>query len=392
MMLSAPLAAAEPDLAKQVAAANHAFAVDLYGGMAGKNGNLIFSPISVSLALSMTWEGARGETEAQMSQVLHLPLLHGSPLEVERRRLLMGGLGGTKDYQLRVANKLWLQSGFPVEPAFLDATAKGYGAAAETLDFVRAAEPSRLKINSWVEAQTNGKIKELIPGGAIDPSTRLVLTNAIYFKGRWAKQFDKKDTKSEPFFTGGKQVRAPLMSADATFGYAASDGAQLVSLPYRGDALDMVVIVPDDKSGLAALEKQLARPGKLDSWLRQMSEQEVYLYLPRWKAEVTVGMSALLIQLGMKLAFDPRKADFSGIAGKGHEPPLYISAVFHKAFVEVNEEGTEAAAATGMVAAAADAMHQTPTVRADHPFIYLIRDRKSGLVLFMGRTVDPTAR
>jgi serpin B len=401
-LLTPPMVRATPDagvppmstLERQVTEANQTFAVDLYRGLAGGDGNLIFSPTSVALALAMTAEGARGETEAQMSAVLHLSPLRGSPLEEARRKLLMAGLGGSRDCVLRVANRIWLQSGYPLEPAFREITAKGYGAEAESLDFARAAEASRKKINRWIEEKTNGRIVDLLPSGLIDSITRLVLTNAIYFKGTWARQFDKKATLAQPFFTGGSQVTASLMFEKAVLGYAAADDAQMVSLPYRGNALEMVVIVPDRRDGLAALERRLAEPGRLDAWLGALNEREVALHLPRFKSNGFIALSQVLSRLGMPLAFDGGRADFSGIAKPKAtgEPPLYIKEVVHKAFIEVNEEGTEAAAATGVIMAPRGIMRQLPTVRADHPFLYMIRERTRGSILFMGRIVDPTAK
>jgi serpin B len=375
-----PLLLALPALAHGAAPApDHRFAGDLYKTLAShEKGNLFFSPASVSVALSMTREGARGDTRAQMDQVLGA----GGAL----------ALDGGKEVELRLANRLWLQAGYAFEQPFLDGTAKLYGAHAEIVDFrgVGAAEQARKKINDWVEGQTNHKILDLIPPKGVDEYTRLVLANAIYFKGKWATQFDKKETHDQPFFLDGKRsVKAPLMHAHAHFGYLRDRGVQIVSLPYKGGALDMVLIVPDAKDGLAEVEQHLA----LDRWLRPLYEDEVDLSMPRFKATYAVMMNDALRDLGMKDAFDQDKADFSGIAdpAKTRGLPLYIAAVFHKAFVDVNEEGTEAAAATAVVMAEPDAVHEVPVVRADHPFLYLIREHKSGQILFMGRVVDPTA-
>ncbi len=376
--IPAAAGAATLEPAKQLAYANHAFATDLYGKMAAKPGNVFFSPTSIALALAMTWDGARGDTAAEMGRVLHLP-----PLDAALRALMMDSLRSGKEYELRVANKLWPAKDHPFEKAYLELTASDWRAKAEPLDYVHAAEPSRLRINDWVKEQTNGKILDLVPGGAVGPDTALVLTNAIYFKGKWITQFKKKETRDEPFFlTNTKSIKAPLMHLNSQFGYSQVNGAQLVSLPYKGGALDMVLVVPDERDGLAAVEKRL--PGELDRWLARLESGEVDLYMPRFKATFSTSLNEVLKSLGMARAFTD-KADFSGISAV----PIYISEAIHKAFVDVNEEGTEAAAATAIMMNTADATPRNATVRADHPFIYLIRERASGAILFMGRETNP---
>lgn len=404
LLLALPLAAGaapapkpSPDLPlqKELGQSSRAFATDVYGKVvAGEGGNVFFSPASITVALAMTLDGARGETATQMSRVLHLGAPADGVRATQRRQAMMGMLRGTKSYELRVANKLWPQAGYPFEAPFLEVTDKEWGARAEPLDFVHATEPSRVRINAWVKDQTSGKIVDLIPAGALSDLTRMVLTNAIYFKGKWAHQFDKKLTTDQPFFAPAGQVKAPLMVQHGAFGYAAVDGVQLVSLPYQGGDLDMVLIVPDRRDGLAAAEHALLGAGTLDRWLSALADDtELDLSLPRFKATFAVNLTDVLKKLGMPLAFDADHADLTGMArpARTGEPPLYISAILHKAFIDVNEEGTEAAAATAVIVMTTDAVHPPPpVVRADHPFVYLLRDRRSGAVLFMGRVVDPT--
>jgi serpin B len=361
-----------------------AFAVGVYGKIAERNAgkNVIFSPASISIALGMTREGARGETLAEMTT-----LLGGDGRVI---------LPKSSAFELRTANRLWIQSGYPIERDFLTAVADRWAAPGETVDFRSDAERITKRINAWVLDQTNRKIVDLVPRGVITDLTRLVLVNAIYFKGKWAVEFDKKKTKDEAFFVAAdRQVKTALMAQHGSLPYARIDGAQLVALPYKGDALEMVVIVPDAKDGLAAVERRLGATGALAGWLAGLRKTELDLFLPRFKATLAVGLAPVLRDLGMRLAFDAGRADFSGIARPAStgEPPLYISAVVHQAFIEVNEEGTEAAAATAVIVSTSDAVQAPPpVVRADRPFLFLIRDRKTGTVLFMGRVSDPTSR
>jgi serpin B len=255
-------------------------------------------------------------------------------------------------------------------------------------DFKTKAEPVRQEINGWVSEQTKGKIKDIIPAGALDASTRLVLVNAIYFKGRWTTPFQTNRTTAAPFHvTPATQVQARLMTMTSTFDYAEADGVQVLKLPYVGDDLSMVVLLPRDPAGLKALEGAV-NPQKLDQWLAAAHSQKVNVFLPRFKLEAQFGLNKTLADMGMRNPFS-QQADFSGMDG---QRDLFISAVVHKAFVEVNEEGTEAAAATGSIMALTQAMRPAPipTFRADHPFIFLIRDNAAGSILFLGRVVDPT--
>jgi serpin B len=291
---------------------------------------------------------------------------------------------------------MWAQEGAPVQAAFRDLVARHYGGGIDLVDFRRSAEAARVTINQWVEDKTRQKIREIIPSGGLDALTRLVLVNAIYFKGMWVLQFRRAATRKEPFrLEGGGTVQAPLMHQHEEVCYVKAAGYQAVDLVYRGGDLSMLVLLPDRTDGLPDLEETLSAQ-MLRDCVARMGVREIKLFLPRFKLTWgTVDIRDQLTALGMALAFNPSKADFSGINGR--EPPneeaLFIANVFHKAFVEVNEEGTEAAAATAVGLTLGASLAEPPPVpifRADHPFVFAIRDRKSGTVLFLGRIADPT--
>jgi serpin B len=384
--------------AKAVAAANNAFAADLYSKLAAKEGNLFFSPNSIETALAMTYAGARGKTADQMAAVLHLTAgdekVHTAfgafmkDLNAEK-----GPDGKPRGYQLSVANALWGQDGYGFLPEFLKTVKTNYGAGLSEVDFVKDTEGARKTINTWVEKETRDKIKDLIPEGVLDASTRLVLTNAIYFKGDWAEKFKKEDTKDKPFHLGGgKDVKAPMMNATKHYPYLDTADFQAVKLPYKGNELSMVVVLPKKVDGLANLEKQIAPKmlsETLASWKQggRFRSEEVVLTLPKFKMTREFGLGDVLAAMGMKDAFSASAADFSGMDG---QKDLFISAVVHKAFVDVNEEGTEAAAATAVGVALSSMPAEPITFKADHPFLFLIRHEASGAILFMGRVADPT--
>jgi len=430
--LCGPSALAAKTVAKDTGAVvegNTAFALDLYKQLRPEKGNLFFSPYSISTALAMTYGGARGKTLREMANVLRLPVVDElrsgftdrlgrhvtriHPVYIPSRRLAaaFGALEKalkadpkTAGYELRVANRLWGRKGHAWEPAFLDLTRKHYGAGLQELDFRNDPEGARKIINAWVEKQTKDKIKELLKRGIINPDVALVLTNAIYFKGDWACQFDKKKTKDAPFGVVGPRAmtrlpRVPLMYQKGDFRYALGryegvDGGsvQVLELPYKGKRLSMVVLLPNKVRGqldgsLADLEKALS-PATLKAWLARLRKQEVHVYLPRFKMTCEFKLKKILQAMGMKDAFVPRIADFTGMRKTAKSEGLHISAVVHKAFVDVNEEGTEAAAATAVVME--DVGYHPPTVfRADRPFLFLIRHVKTGSILFLGRVVNP---
>lgn len=374
---------------KSLAEQNTAFAFDLYSHLSGSPGNVFFSPFSISTCLAMTYAGARGDTETQMGQVLHFGNdqreLHSAFGELQRQ---LNDAEKQKGIQLDVANALWARQGQPFLSAFLNIAKDDYHANVKQADFKTSAEAARREINDWVAQKTRDKIKDLMPAGSLDGSTRLVLANAIYFKGMWASSFEKAATSTQPFhLSQSSQIDAPLMHHQAEVKYAGDNDFQAVELPYLGGELAMVILLPRQIDGIGQLEKQLS-PAFLDDLLAKMSKQKVEIFLPKFKMESRFDLKDTLSEMGMPDAFGAR-ADFSGLNGESSR--FYISGVFHKAWVEVNEEGTEAAAATGVaIKALALAKPMPPQVfRADHPFIFLIRDTQSGSVLFVGRLADP---
>jgi serpin B len=367
------------------------FAIDLYAQLdrTQPGENLFFSPTSVSLALSMTAAGARGPTLSEMVKVLHLAQ-DLSQAQAHDRQLLeeWNAVGQKRAYQLRVANRLWGQKGYPIRPEFLALTREQYGAEMSLLDFAQA-ESARAEINQWVEQQTNGKIKDLIASGMIGAFTRLVLTNAVYFQGDWVKPFDKKNTRDEDFtVSASRKIKVPLMHQKAMLGYADEETFQALEMPYAGSELSMVVLLPKQADGLPELEKSLSVE-KLAELTTKLGAREIVSYLPRFKMATAFRLNPVLEALGMRRAFS-READFSGISAA---EDLCVSDVLHKAYVDVNEEGTEAAAATAVVmkAMAVRRAASIPMFRADHPFLFLIRDMRSGSILFLGRLTNPSA-
>ena len=378
-----PTDAARADVAAH-AAAGARFAASLYGQVRGGAGNLFLSPISIRTALAMTYGGARGDTEAAMAAALRLDLpgerLHAA--EAALAESLRGAAAG--DQLLAIANRLWGRRGEPFRGEYLQLTRSYYGAPLAELDFAADAEGARSTINQWVSAQTRGKIPELLPPSLLNAGTVLVLTNAIYFKGQWASRFDPARTKQAPFKGPGAAKTAAMMAQKARLAYAEDALAQALELPYVGDRLAMVIVLPKANDGLAKLEEAVVAEG-LDRWLGALAPAEVEVALPRFKIEASFELGEPLKALGMGVAFGSG-ADFTGMSAAGG---LFISAVVHKAFVEVNEEGTEAAAATGVVMTRS--LPRTVRFTADHPFLFAIRDRQSGALLFLGRVVDPGA-
>ena len=369
---------------------NNRFAVDLYGKVRDRPGNLFLSPYSISTALAMTYLGAKGQTARELAETLHFPEQAGamdSGFAELRKRFDAGG--EERPYQLSTANALWGQQGLAYRPEFLKRAEAGFGAGLHPVDFAGNPEAARKTINDWVETQTRDKIKDLIDSSAIKKDTDLILTNAIYFKGAWATPFPKSATKDEPFGNGDKTIPVPMMHLAGSFDYSEDEaaGLQVLSLPYSGNELAMVVLLPRKPDGLAGLEASLTGP-RLDGWLAKPSNRQVEISMPRFKLERDVELSGVLASLGMRSAFGAG-ADFSGMT---EDRRLVLSAVIHKAFADVNEEGTEAAAATAVVMMRMSAMvpRQPPVAfRADHPFLFLIRDVKSGSILFMGRVSNP---
>jgi serpin B len=368
---------------------NTTFGLDLYSRLRQSPGNVFLSPFSLSTALAMTADGARGETARQMSTVLHFPF---GPDRVDPAfesliRSLRPG-DAQPAYQLHTANALWGQQGYHFLPSFVETLRDRFAAGFEEVDFRNAADNARKTINAWAEKQTQGKIQDLIASGVLDASTRLVLTNAIYFKGSWTSPFRPEQTRDDDFhLAAGRTVRVPLMNQTGRFAYFEDDAIQALELPYAGGELAMVVLLPRKVDGLAAFEKTLS-PGSLSARLEQLQSRSVAVALPRFKLTSSFELGRTLATMGMTLPFSDR-AEFSGING-GPEP-LQISAVIHKAYLDVNELGTEAAAATAIGIRATSAMVPAPPTpfRADHPFLFLIRDRRTGSLLFLGCLTQP---
>ena len=389
-----------PDVAasevEQLVAGNTAFGFDLYQVVRSSDGNVVFSPFSISLAFAMAYGGARGETGIQMADVLHYtlpgdqfhPAFNALDLDLARRPDQTAGVKENERFQLSIANALWGQEGWPFIPEYLDLLAVNYGAGMRLVDFENASESARRQINAWISDQTNRRIKDIIPPGMIDTSTRLVLANAIYFKATWEYEFDANDTADKPFhLRNGDPVSVPMMEIghQENLSYTAVDGWQAVALPYKGALTEMVVIVPD-AGNFEAFESALTSD-RYAEILETMESQEVILSMPKFTFETQYGLKDVLAGMGMQAAFNPDAADFSGIDGLRD---LVISDAIHKAFIAVDEKGTEAAAATVVVFMTTGAlMPEGVILKIDRPFFYVIRDIPSGTILFMGRVVDP---
>jgi serpin B len=374
-----------PESKANIVEGNNAFGYDLYRQLHTQKGNLFFSPYSISTALSMTYAGARGQTAQEMAHVLHL--LAEQEKQHPGMAAVVAGLAGQKDgVRLDVANALWGQKGQPFLPEFLQLTKRYYGAGFHPIDF-RNGEAARQEINAWVEKQTQDKIKDLLGPNSVDNAS-LVLTNAIYFKGDWLKPFAKRRTRKEDFFvTADDKVKVDMMHLTDSFNYMENDDFQALSLPYKGEAVSLIAFLPRAKDGLGKLEEQF-KAGLVNDVLAKLKKTRVIVSLPKFKMTSSFELADVLSKMGMPLLFQAGKADLSGIVASND---LFISKVVHKAYVDVYEEGTEAAAATGVIAVRASAVRppSDPIFRADHPFLFAIRDNKTGSMLFLGRVANP---
>ena len=383
---------------RELVRGNNDFAFDLYRALSDEEGNLFYSPFSISQALAMTFAGARGETERQMADTLHYRLpqsnLHPAFNSLDRALASRGKdprgtlkEGEAKQYfRLNIANAVWGQHGYGFLPDFLDVLAENYGAGMRPLDFAGAPDESRVRINDWVAEETGDKVKDLLQPGTIDPPTRLVLTNAIYFNASWHWPFDRRQTKMRPFhLEGGGSVDVLMMTetSDDFYGYARGDGYQAVDVPYAHGEMSMTVLLPDG-GDLGPLENSL-NADLLDRIMDDIEIDYVTLTMPSFKFESEFSLVDTLAGMGMPDAFDLR-ADFSGMTGT---KALVISHVVHKAFVSVDERGTEAAAATAVGMLVALPGKDPIQVTVDRPFIFLIRDTATGTVLFLGRVMNP---
>jgi serpin B len=372
---------------------NSEFGFDLYARLRAREGNVFFSSYSISNALAMTYAGARGPTASQMATVLRFPMegdrLHQTFAKINRDVNAAGSRGG---FELYVANALWPQMGMQTLPAFQETVKNLYGAGLTPVDFKGMPEKARMTINAWVEQQTRDRIKDLIPEGVLTSDTRVVLTNAIYFKGKWKYAFPEAATRNDTFtLSTGKTVGdVPLMRQQRLLRYLDGGSFQALELPYDGSAQSMVVFLPKGANGLAELEKTLTA-ARVTDWLAKLTPYQVDVTLPRFKVTAEFQLKDTLTDLGMPLAFSLPKADFSGIATV---KPLALSAVIHKAFVDVNEKGTEAATATAstFTLSGPPPEEKIAVFRADHPFFFAIRDSGTGSLLFAGRLVNPQAK
>src|SRR5215510_4559897 len=392
------------------AKATNELGVDLYRQLATSDENLCISPCSINSALAMTFAGADGETRNEMAHVLHFPndsdvpasfaaLQHSleqmsaKTAELVKQSKKFGG--PSEPITLNIANRLFAQKSYHFREAFLSLVKQYFGGAFEPLDFVADPATATQRINKWVADQTRDRIRELIPGGALDKETRLVLANALYLKAPWANEFPQKATQSEPFFVRGAPVDVPMMQkTDKNFGYARREGFTVVSLPYAGNDLQFVVLLPDDINGLRDLESKLSADTL--AGCAKLEKRDVDLYLPKFKlAPPTITLAKQFEALGMKTAFDQPKgsANFDKMAPRTPNDYLYISQIFHKTFMAVDEKGTEAAAATAVAMLAGSALRSPPPppieVKIDRPFVYAIQHVPSGVCLFLGRVTDP---
>ncbi len=371
--------------AQEVIDANNQFALELYTELS-KNGkeNIFYSPYSIFAALGMTYEGAKGETKDEIKSVFHFP--EDSTLRPNFAKIYNDINKNEEDYELRTGNALWVQKDYPFLEDYINIVVKYYGGKVSNLDFVKETEKSRQTINNFIEEQTNGKIKDLIPKGVLDYLTRLVLTNAIYFKGTWQWEFNPKNTEEVDFkITPTDIVKVPMMymkPEKAKFNYADLEDLQILELPYKGEKISMLILLPKDN-----LEDiQPLTIEKLKEWKSQTKEETLdEIYLPKFEFDTKYFMKEILSDMGMPTAFE-MDADFSGMDGT---KSLYIKEVIHQAYVKVDEKGTEAAAATGVVMELTSIMPKN-IFRADHPFIFIIQQNDTGNILFLGRVNDPT--
>ena len=372
---------------------NSAFAFDLYQALREEDGNLFYSPYSISLALAMTYAGARGETAQQMADTLHFVLsqdrLHPAlnSLDIELGQRGEGAKGKDDEgFRLNIVNAIWGQKDYQFLATFLDLLAENYGAGLRTLDFVNAPEESRITINNWVSDQTEDRIEDLIPQGVIDALTRLVLTNAIYFNAAWQYPFSEDRTRDGPFYLlDGGEVTVSMMRQTESFGYTEGDGYQAVELPYDGRELSMVILLP--QAGQFETFEGSLDAQRVDAIVKDLESRQVALTMPRFEFEFGLKLKEVLAAMGMPVAFSGR-ADFSGMTGNRD---LFISDVIHKAFVSVDEAGTEAAAATAVMMALTAVPGAPVEVTVDRPFVFLLRDIETDAILFVGRIVNPGA-
>ena len=367
--------------------ANNTFAFELYTKLSSAQGNVIFSPYSISSALSMTAAGAKGETLRQMLATLHLPAQEEVHQSIKDLSNSLAEISVSKRIKLNTANSLWLQNGNPFTASFLELVQKYYDAELKNVDFKNASNEARIEINKWVEVKTQEKIKDLLKLGSVRSDTKLILVNAVYFLGSWLKPFEKNSVLEGNFYKiDSTPAKALFMGRVDEFKYGENDSYQILELPYEENRMVMNIVLPKGKDA-AALEKA-ANQLAFDQNLTNLNSTKVAVRIPKFKIESSFDLPAVLGELGMVQAFDAKKADFSGISDNKE---FFIGNVVHKAFVEVDEKGTEAAAATAVIMRAQGILKSNPIplFHADHPFIFMIRDSKDGAILFMGRISEP---
>jgi serpin B len=389
--------------------ATNQLGVDLQRQLATGDANLCISPYSINSALAMTFAGADGETRTEMARVLHfsnsgdvpasfsalqqsLQQMSAKTAELAKESKKFGG--PSEPITLNVANRLFAKKGYHFREAFLSLVKQNFGGAFEPLDFAVDPAAATQRINKWVADQTRDRIRDLIPSGALDKTTRLVLANALYLKAPWANEFTQTATKPEPFFVRGAPVDVPMMRKTTSLGYAKREGFTVVTVPYAGNDLQFVVLLPDEINGLRSLESKLT--GDVLGACAKLEKRDVDLHLPKFKLQPpTVALKEKFEALGMKTAFDipSGSANFDKIAPRRPNDYLYISNIFHKTFIAVDEKGTEAAAATAVVMMARSALMSPPPppveIKVDRPFVYAIQHVPSGVCLFLGRVTDP---
>ena len=387
-----------PEQASALVAGNTAFALELYGQRAGgSQDNLVFSPHSISLALAMTYAGAQGETETQMAEALHFRLpqgeLHPAMAALNQAVTTLPEHVDDDAFRINIANSVWGRKDHPFRDEYLQTLKDSYGDEVRETDFQEKPEESRVRINDWVTNETEERIKDLLPPGEIKPDTALVLANAIYVDAEWLHPFERSDTRMRPFFLlDGTEVQVPSMTQGEELAYVQGEDYQVVELPYRGGSAAMTIVVPDQ--GKFAQVEEALDEALLTEVTSGAEVKLVRLTLPKFEMEHSIELPQTLSEMGMPRAFSKSDADFRGIDGRscarGDQQCLYVSQAFHKAFIKVDEEGTEAAAATGVIARPVSGP-PTPdvTLNIDRPFIFVIRHLASGAVLFMGRVTEP---
>ena len=380
--------------AEPVIEANNQFALDFYANLKDKEEgeNIFFSPYSIFAVMAMMYEGARHETANEIQSVFHFPKdqsIRRSSFTVAHSYLNRKGA----PYELNAANALWVERSFPLQNAFKTTVTEFYKGEVFNADFRRAAEKERKKINQWVENKTRDKITNLFPENSLPSSTRLVLTNAIYFKGKWEELFEESETEDEDFWLNENQkATAPMMRKTDDFYYAQTEELQILEMAYEGGELSLLILLPRGKThkDLKSLEGSLT-VDNMNLWKRSLEKREVEVFIPKFTFKRNYNLNENLKEMGMPLAFDPQGQERDrGFLGISNEGILYVDQIVHKAFVDVNEEGTKAAAATGIVMRALSISIDAPPVfKADHPFVFLIQERTTGYILFMGKVANP---